>query len=404
MEKTRDDESVVVSLQTGGMNGASGYARMSLLDLARCVVESGDACALGELLEHRRIFRWTGGGGLLLAEYVARLRDRALDRRGTRNAYEVADNAYDLTIDKFSNLPSPKKETSSLPRDDGNPVEQSGIDCRNYYRAFLHQCSARPIPDESQLECEAMAAWTLQKLVVRHFYLSRAEAVRRADPHIHRYFWRVKGKDLCLYMPRSMTGAEKREWLEKNIEAPDPDRPNERMRIQAVIDERLLGDRTVVFHEGIVNAMGGTASPALPWAVEHEVSVKGLAETLAEEKAANIAGLRPSIRALRKTMLKTLIKDIFEMLRRGRYDEGSMAGEYGLSKSSFSRFCGSQWAQACSEAERRAIPDLWANLAELLAHHSAFVEAAQAAGVWDSVQEVLQTLRPEETEEKPDAQ
>ena len=36
-----------------------------------------------------------------------------------------------------------------------------------------------------------------------------------------------------------MVGSEKRAWLEANIGEPDPYRPDERKRIQKVIDERL---------------------------------------------------------------------------------------------------------------------------------------------------------------------
>ncbi len=69
----------------------------------------------------------------------------------------------------------------------------------------------------------------------------------------------------------------------------------------------------------------------------------------------------------------------------GDYRDCVLARGFGLSKATFSRFAGSRW-QIHSDGP---IPDLWANTAEVLAHHTPFIQAAKDAGVWPRVTKVL---------------
>jgi hypothetical protein len=64
------------------------------------------------------------------------------------------------------------------------------------------------------------------------------------------------------------------------------------------------------------------------------------------------------------------------MLSEGSYEEETLAEMFGLNRATFSRFAGSQW-----RSSGKTVPDLWRNLAETLARHSAFVETARQAGV-----------------------
>jgi len=102
------------------------YAQLSLEDLIECIAYAGDAVALHELHQNRTPFRGQDGKRLHLAEFLDRLRqtDSALRLSGSNT--EVVDLAYDLTLDKFHNLP-PK----------GGGRRGGGSNCRYYFRAFL---------------------------------------------------------------------------------------------------------------------------------------------------------------------------------------------------------------------------------------------------------------------------
>ena len=79
-------------LQAPSLN--SRYRTLSLIDLIRQIVDTGDLGALHEF-HNRPIFRYNDGPPLLLADYVMALR-RSLLRR--ESAYpitlEIADKAY----------------------------------------------------------------------------------------------------------------------------------------------------------------------------------------------------------------------------------------------------------------------------------------------------------------------
>ena len=65
--------------------------------------------------------------------------------------------------------------------------------------------------------------------------------------------------------------------------------------------------------------------------------------------------------------------------------EISLAEAFGLSQATLSRFAGSRWRSGA----RTRLPDLWRNVAQTLARHTAFIEMAEKAGVWGKVQRVL---------------
>jgi AraC-like DNA-binding protein len=186
-------------------------------------------------------------------------------------------------------------------------------------------------------------------------------------------------------MPAAMRGGERRVWLEKNVGVPNPAAPAETRRIQAIIDEHLgraahfrLDDLSAQLHSDTLQ------DSAAECFVEEEVSLRGLANVVADEKAGNIRQQRPAIQGLGRATLRRLIHKIFEHLSDDRYEEREIANAFGLSAPTFSRFAGHRWRLA---AQARP-PDLWANTARLIAGHKVFVEVAQEAGVWPRVQEL----------------
>jgi hypothetical protein len=110
-----------------------------------------------------------------------------------------------------------------------------------------------------------------------------------------------------------------------------------------------------------------------------------LAETVAGEKVNNLEGQRKAIRALGGPNLRILILRVFEDLSRECYRDSALADAFSLSKATFSRFAGSRW----QTNSKSVVPDLWANTAKVLAHHSDFVEMAREAGVWPQIEVIV---------------
>lgn len=365
---------------TSGSDEPLFYHGLSLAQLAQRIVGQDDLLALSEFHNHRTPFRTTGRGGLRFIEFLDELREGPTSYRLLGSGANQRERAFDLTVDKFTNLPSR--------RFGGKPVKRGGADCRYYFQAFL-DCfemtkDQRGITDP--LRQEALAASLLQGGVVRQFYLSCLEARRNGNPTVSRYSWHVDHGVLSLWMPVSMSGWGRRQWLLANVTDADPSRPGERQRVQGLIDRLLNMPKVERLDEGVHQTAGGNDSgdAASAW-LEREATVHGLAKIVADEKAQNISRQRPAIRAIGRRPLKKMILRIFDDLSRDQYEEGKLARAFGLSKATFSRFAGSQWGSGDSGR----IPDLWANTAQTLAAHRPFVEAAQEAGIWQRVQDTL---------------
>jgi len=83
------------------------YQNLSLIDLVKGIVKNSDHYALEEFHTNRTLFSYSGGIPILFIDYLKELRDRLAEREWLgSNAHEVANEAFDLTLDKFSNLPS----------------------------------------------------------------------------------------------------------------------------------------------------------------------------------------------------------------------------------------------------------------------------------------------------------
>ena len=361
--------------------------RLSLAQLVELVVSTRDRCALGEFHDRRPVFRYAGRNHMLFAEYVDRLRRAAISQGNV----DVADEAYDLTIDKFNNLPDRQEDSANQLAPAGSE-RRSGPDCCNYFRPFLRELRARlgdnPV---STATCEErLAARLLQGLVARHYRLSLAECRRRGS--VSRFVWQLPGGRLSVLMPRHISGQQRSQWLTANIPDPDPSRPGERARVQATIDQKSNEAWAPMTEDGGLDLTG--ASP--PWAVSAwtadvpSVSAEGLADAVADEKAETIQLQRPAIKALGGERLRQMIHRIFADLGYGEYRGGRVAREYGLAKATYSRFAGGCW-QGNQEGPgaRMTVPDLWRNLAQVVAGNVDFVRAAQETGVWRRVKEIV---------------
>lgn len=368
------------------------YRLLSLLRLAELIVDGSDHAALAEFHNHRSIFRWNGQS-LKLVEFLDRLQqgDRVWEWCG-RNSLTV-DKAYDLTLSKFSHIPTEQKDSPVSIDISDTLVKKAGPDCRYYFKAFVTHASEK-ITDKkftSEIDREMQAARLLKNLVMRHFYLSCLECQRRSQNLLTLYAWQVNGQTLSIWMPTCLTPKQRRDWLKTNIEDPDPSRQQERERIQTIINQRLMLGKMIPLDENITSDKNTAAKPLLSFSVLHDISVQGLARVVAKEKADNIKMQRPSIQTLGKAKLARMIHQIFEDLSCDDYDEKRIANRFGLSLSTFSRFAGSRWSDDPNRLQTASIPDLWFNTAQTLAGHSTFIEAARAVDVWSNVEKIARS-------------
>ncbi len=355
------------------------YRSLSLIQLAERIVDS-DRLALKELHDCRPLFRPRSGESILLAKFIERLCETRWAKHLAAGNHVLLEDAHDLTVDKYAHIPTDEPC--------GPEPERRAPDCRNAFRSFLRVMDdlAEDGRSLNPIQLEILAAKILQRHVVRSFEFSCLDARRSAIRGRSRYAWHVNGTVIYVWMPTTVQNLRRRAWLEENIPDADPSRPEERHRIQRVIDDRLGIANHVSIETNVDAASLCHKSVSPPQAlIEQEVLANGLASVVAEEKAENIDAQRPAIRALGKSRLKQLILQIFDCLTQGAYEEKQIASAFGVSGATFSRFAGSRWR--ANESGR--IPDLWANTAQTLADHESFIEAAEEAGVWDNVELVL---------------
>jgi hypothetical protein len=353
---------------------------MPIVQLAQRIVQRADRDALRELHENRPCFAYGPDKHLLMAPYLSRLKASNLARRWCGPDAMVVDRAYDLTLDKFMNLPAP-----------GQGRAADGPDCRYYYRAFVSYVESefRANPPASLIEAELRGYTLLQRFLTRHFGLSGQEWKRRALQLVRRYCWKVNGDRLPLWLPVEMTGSYCRTWLQENIPDVDPSRPGERDRVQAIVD-RLLARRRILSLDRLCGQGEciHAGSVGVPSTLEEQTTVAGLASVVAEEKVEIINDQRPAIRAIGPDRLRELVRTVFEALVEDRYHAEQIATDFGLSKATFSRFAGCEWSRSTVMPDADSIPDLWQNTAHVLASHEDFVAVARGAGVWGRVCQV----------------
>ena len=365
----------------------TSYASLATMVLVRAVVTTSDRDALNELLAHRRLF-CHGKKRLVLPGFLWELRISSQRKQGSKvTVDEFSEGAYDLTLSKFSNLPGAESETQSRDsQKDSEKLKQKQIDCRNYYRVVLDRmeewCKENPLA--SALAEELAVGKIFQDFVVRHFYLSRLEALRRQRPFSSRYAWKVRGVAVTLWYPVEIPANIFREWLSEQPLVSNEDLNELRDRVQATIDAHYYLNRLVSVDD-LADQLGA--------AEDHHGSAGDvpflLARVVAIEKVNNIDKLRPAVKSLGKKTLEQLILRIFSDLVDETFEDGAIANDFGLSKATFSRFAGSHWRERLTGEEGDAIPDLWRNTAKAIATDPVFLEAAQGAHVSSIIQRML---------------
>lgn len=358
----------------------------SLLRLLSVISEEGSRAALVELLGARYVHANKNGQGLLLPEYIAHLHAQFM-REGRAVPASIWDDAYDLTLDKFTALPQEEAHT--------------GVDCRKYYRAFMKREAWKALgAPHAVWDEESFVALALQQFVRRHFYFSYLEARRKENVLVSRYTWHCgELGTLNLRMPCHVSGQKRREWLWENVPDADPRRPGERERVQSIIDQAFGAPRIASLDEleseGIQD-VGQATHPNMA-----AIDRPPFARTLAKEKAASADLQRPSIRRLGPEKIEQLVIAILDVLLEPGKSFESLAEEFELSKSTMSRFAGEDWSKTGSSGAD--VPDLWNNAAHLLSTCPAFREMAGEAGVLRAAGETRDAGQPLRLRENNDA-
>jgi len=367
----------------GGLQGRIDYGKLSLQQLIERIANSGDIKARKELHDNRDIFGRQRENKMYLAGYIAGLMDSRMAKIWCGGNDSVLADAYDLTVDKFYNIPTRQ----------ANSQEQSlrGPDCRHYYSAFLTYAKSKQGAESpgNAIDSEILLVRILRRLIRRHFFLSCLEAKRRAQELRRRYIWKIDGEKISLWLPWELLGQHCRKWLLANVPDIDPRRPGEQERIQAIAD-RMLAKRSI-YYLSEISRVGEKLPPSpcsMPPAVQEQISVKGLAEAVAIEKAENITQQRRTIQRLGKDKLKQLIREVFTSLAKGDYLEKDVACRFGLSLATLSRFAGRHFRYALDNDIVKKAPDLWRNTAGVLSSHPDFVIAAQKSGMWKRIRKL----------------
>jgi len=360
------------------------YGHFTLLRLAELIARKSDRKALQELHNNRRMFYYHSRQPFRLAEFVDKLRQSNPARRWCNGDAEILEKAYDITISKFSNLPDSAKNSPH--------VKSKGPDCRYYYEAFIKHVTKMT---DSQFhhhdnDRERQMAKLLQNLIVRHFRLSCQECSRSNLKLTSRYLWQVDGHSIEVFLPVDIHGRQRSKWLIDNIPDIAPTRPGERQRVQAIVDD-LTRKRRILSLGDIEENTVAAVSVDFTHQIEQEITVKGLADVVAQEKAANIELQRDAIQQLGKEKLQQLIGHIFDCLSYAKYEAAKIADSFKINRATFSRFAGSNWLTQSGKSQKYPIPDLWLNIDQTLAGHPVFVRIAEDTGILGRVEEILKS-------------
>jgi hypothetical protein len=193
-------------------------------------------------------------------------------------------------------------------------------------------------------------------------------------------------------MPRELKS--KADWLEEHVPNPEPRRPDEKDRVQTIVNDH--------FPPAGILPLSNLIGPLSPNQIHETVKksetkgvVDTLAKTVAAEKAANIDQQRRAVRRMGPERLRKMILRIFDDLAHEDYNLTQVADRFGLSKSTLSRFAGAKWAGGSGSA-KGDMPDLWRNTAQVLASIPLFREMAERCGILPVVEQTIENSDSEE--------
>ncbi len=373
------------------------HSTARLSELATRVCLADDRVALNEF-HGRKVFTSAGGAGMCLAEFIEAWRRQTLECMGSRgHGGEVIDRAAELLVDRWSLLPNFEEtpadgeSTTRLVSGGLVPSRRRETDCRKAFGAFtkLVREDFSANSPSSEVETEGREALLLRRLVLHQLGYCVKEARRERNSLTSRYDWPVNGSKVTLRFPRDFRGRRRREWLETHVGSFDLSNPAEAARIQAAIDAWFGKPAFVPLPEDLAADV-----PASWEGVEEEASENSGAGGLsvesfiADEKAAQIDGLPPSVQALGSAGVRDLVFAVLRNRVTGEFTAAKLAARHGLSESSFSRLAGREWEKRSGACTR--IPILYVNIAQVVARVPWLRQAAESIGLWKRILEVAE--------------
>jgi len=386
---------------TTAANTTSPHRPLKDQELAALVYKVGfehDQEALAEIVHHRPVFSFGTKERLLLPDFLCLLLTTGKSEKESRTS-QFWERAHEILLLKLGVLGRPSGPHGGGGGDTASKGCRSrrGIDCANYYAALWKYLRNNPVfaGARGTLEREKEAARQFQLFVTRNRHWSYLEARREVRlMFLRRYVWCLNGRGkIEVLMPKYMKGVECRKWLEINVPHPNPKAPGEKERVQAIIDRRLSIPRIVPLDRVALSAQG-SSQPQVNLNIDDEPPPSFI-DFLAREKALAVDLQRPSIRKLGPARIEELVHAIGDNLRTREFTDEALANRFGISKTAFSHFGGSDWSKVkkgkgrtrrdekkVEQEEETFVPDLFRNAAALLSESEIFREMAAEAGVF----------------------
>lgn len=305
-------------------------------------------------------------------EFIKQLREN-----DSRFDDPLADKTFDLLIERFVNIPGASWA-----------LKKGGPDCRYQYKAYLNSFflgqENKSIKETTLKEIHDQEK-KFRNLVYRHFIWCKHEAKKKQDGW-NRYHWDIGGITITVYMPIQLPGRQRKKWLEENIPDVDPTNADEKERIQTIINQSFGWINTTYGLDDYdrIQPRDNMDPNKMKDSILGDCSTNQLRVLIANEKADGIDFLRPCIKKIGPPKVRELVRRILEELEDESYQPSRLGAAFGLTPTCMSNFAGKDkdWSQG--------IPDLFMNIAQFLATKQEFREAAKKAGVWQTIEAIIQ--------------
>jgi len=340
----------------------SQFGYLSIIELLEKIVYESDELVLNYFISNRKLLSF-GNKRVLLPEYLINLKNDNffpfISISPNESHLDIKlDSVYNRTLQKFTLL----KE--------GNNYE-FGPYCDRQYQSLLNQIKdfVNNNPSKTEIELEKEIEKRFQKMVIRHLSYSWLEVCRNSNKLYKRYRWELSTGTIELKKPQHIDGRSFKRWLVKHVEKPNPENNREKYRIQKIIDD-WFGVPSEIDSADIEYKLKEDSDPydTLEKYPEDFISM------IASEKASSIKILRPAISKMGKSQVNGLVKKILESLQFDDLKDSQIQKEFGLSKSTYSRFAGRDW----KENNNGEIPDLWKNIASIIIKDPVLLELAES--------------------------